>query len=323
MKRFLWILIMGALLFAACGRKAAVKTVKETGFIKLEKISPAGAFETAEGLLLMDWTEGRLLHLSFDGDILSEYAEEGSGPGEFNNGRAIFLGGTAENFFVAAIDRNAVLQFALKEGKITYVDEFNVDIGTVRGGAVDDRGRIIALVSEAPYEVAVFDAKGELQETYIETDEESREISPENLIASMRWVFMRGDMLIVTEYMTYTMYFYRTKEGKAELVKSRKPEVVLAEDNYQLSTNGNSISLSGVPGFLGGIFDGEELHLVLFNNGEGGMEVYQVYDADGGFNGYIHTEDPELKINGLLCRTSRGIAAITSKGEEARISFLR
>ncbi len=221
-----------------------------------------------EGYAGIDWSDASLKIFNKDGKLLDWYSKEGSGPGEYNKNRVQLMGVDKNRIYLAALDKSTVLAFEVGSGKILFRDEYPVNEGSLRGGAVDPDGHIWLALQGGAYDVAELSPEGEILKLYLPAEEKERAMSPEKLIKSMKWIAFRGNKAVFISFMTYELHFYSRDEKGLHLITEMIPRPVYVENNYEIKTSGNSISMTGRPGISGYAISGETLFVKLLTDSE-------------------------------------------------------
>ncbi len=220
----------------------------------------------------LDLTDVSLRIFTRDGRLLDRYSKKGSGPGEYNKNRVQLMGVDKNRLYLAALDKSAVLVFEVDEGKIVFLDEYPVNEGRLRGGAVDEDGHIWIALQGGAYDVAELSPDGEMIKGYLPAEEKERAMSPEKLIKSMKWIAFRETRAVFISFMTYELHFYSVDEEGLHLITKKIPHPLYVEKNYEIKTSGNSISMTGRPGINGYAVSGETLFIKLLTDLENTTE---------------------------------------------------
>lgn len=216
----------------------------------------------------LDWTDASLRIFNGEGKLLDRYSKEGSGPGEYNKNRVQLMGVHKNRLYLAALDKSAVLVFEAEQGKLAFRDEYPVNEGGLRGGAVDGKGHIWLALQGGAYDIAELSPDGEMIKGYLPAEEKERVMSPEKLIKSMKWIAFSGNKAVFISFMTYELHFYSFDEKGLHLITEKIPRPVYVEKNYEVKTSGNSISMTGQPGINGYAISGGTLFVKLLTNSE-------------------------------------------------------
>jgi hypothetical protein len=323
------LLLSSLMLTAACGKTLTVKGI----FTETERIVLEGGgefnrlFSRDNGFVGLNWSDASLCLFDKSGRLLDSYRKEGAGPGEYNKNSTVLLGIFEDLIFVGAMDRSALLVFEARDGTIRYKDEYPIDEGGLRGGAVDSKGNIWVALQGGAHEVAVLSPLGEILQRYLPAEEKDREISPEKLIKSLKWLLVEGDTAIFISYMTYQVHIFKSGEKSLYLSAEAMPQPVFVENNYEMKTTGNSINLTGQPGVKGYALVGDTLYMNLLTDDENTAyekSIVHAFSVDGENRGLFECRFARGEMLDSLAGTSADgeILAFPKKDEEKRETVL-
>jgi len=279
-KRLILCILFFALIAAVtgCGKGFDIRgTLEETRRIVIPEADRLYPVKT--GYFTMNWNDGSLRLLGHDGALKDKYFREGNGPGELNKGRADIIGTFDEKAFVGALDRSVVLVFSLENEKIRFLDEYPVDEGALRGGAVSKDGTMWLSLRRGPYQLLSMTAAGEVTGRYLPTENQSGRRNPENMIRSMAWIHCEGDKVFSIGYMSYDLQFYQWDAEALSLLNETKPDPLFVEKNYELKSSGRRFDMQGKPGIQGYAVSGETLYLKLLTDEKTGDKEKKLIHA--------------------------------------------
>ena len=221
-----------------------------------------------------DQFKKRILILSSDGKVLSEYSRTGKGPGEFCAPYNITLIKVEDNYLYAldgVLNKVIVLKIN-KDYSMTFYDDLVYNIGKIIDVDVDEERNVYLSIIGGKYHINIFDSKGTLAGQYLQVDD------VKDYKDYINGIFYDSGKMLLAGYLTCQIKLYDLSQDHMKHVKN----IDLAIDSAVERTENKSDGSVAI--FADGISYVKLSHDKLFitiNDAKKQKQVALKYDLDG------------------------------------------